>query len=81
MAHWKLPADLLGWVEFLAGGLHARVRHRLAAIFLGVVFAVGRRTVSKWIVAAGVSDDWKSHYYFLGSLDVHFVSRWPVSLV
>lgn len=68
MAHWKLPADLLGWVEFLAGGLHARLRHRLAAIFLGVVFAVGRRTVSKWIVAAGVSDDWRRHYYFLGSV-------------
>lgn len=68
MADWKLPADVRGWVESLADALHARVRHRLAAIFLGVVFAVGRRTVSKWIAAAGVSDDWKAHYYFLGSV-------------
>jgi hypothetical protein len=68
MAHWKLPAELQGWVDFLADGLHARLRHRLAAIFVGVVFAIGRRTVSKWIVAAGVSDDWKAHYYFLGSV-------------
>jgi hypothetical protein len=68
MANWKLPAELQGWVEFLAGGLHARLRHRLAAIVVGVVFAIGRRTVSKWIVAAGVGDDWKAHYYFLGSL-------------
>jgi SRSO17 transposase len=68
MANWKLPAELQGWVDFLAGGLHARLRHRLTAIVVGVVFAIGRRTVSKWIVAAGVSDDWKAHYYFLGSV-------------
>jgi SRSO17 transposase len=68
MANWKLPAELQGWVDFLAAGLHARLRHRLTAIVVGVVFAIGRRTVSKWIVAAGVGDDWKAHYYFLGSL-------------
>ncbi|MFM7863994.1 MAG: hypothetical protein ACKPHU_07255 [Planctomycetaceae bacterium] len=25
----------------------------------------GRRTVSCWLRAAGVSDDWQDHYYFL----------------
>ena len=68
MANWKLPAELQGWVDFLAGGPHARLRHRLAALFVGVLFAIGRRTVSKWIVAAGVSDDWKSHDDSLGSV-------------
>ena len=68
MVSWRLPADLQGRIEFLAGGLHARLRHRLTAVFLGIVFAVGRRTVSRWIAAAGVSGDWKAQYYFLGSV-------------
>lgn len=68
MAHEKLSVELQGWVGFLAGALHARVRHRFAAIFVGIVFAVGRRTVSRWIVASGASRDWRRHYYFRGNI-------------
>lgn len=35
---------------------------------IGVLLAQGRRTASRWFAAAGVTDDWQDHDYFLGSL-------------
>lgn len=35
---------------------------------MGVLFAQGRRTVSTWLRAAGVSPDDADHYYFLASV-------------
>jgi hypothetical protein len=35
---------------------------------LGILFAQGRRTVTTWLRAAGVSDDFADYYYFLSSL-------------
>lgn len=37
-------------------------------LLLGILFASGRRTVSSWLRAAGVSDDYQGYYYFLQSL-------------
>src|SRR6478736_1726689 len=68
MALWHLPVDMAAWITAMAGTLHARLSGRLLALLVGVLFARGRRTVSAWLRAAGLQDDYKNHYYFLGSL-------------
>jgi hypothetical protein len=37
-------------------------------LLLGILFAQGRRTVTTWLRAAGVSDDYQDYYYFLAAL-------------
>jgi len=68
MAIWKLPAEVTTWVDRLAAMLDARLAHRLTKVFLGVLFARGRRTVTSWLRAIGVGVDFADYYYFLGSL-------------
>lgn len=65
---WQCPNEWSEWSEWLAAGLHARNRWRLPVLLLGILFAVGRRTVSSWLRAAGVSDDYQDYYYFLAPL-------------
>jgi len=48
--------------------LHARNRWRLPVLLIGILFANGRRTVTSWLHAAGVSDDFCDDYYFLASV-------------
>jgi hypothetical protein len=55
-------------MEWLAAGLHGRSRWRFSLILLGMVFARGRRTVTTWLRAAGVGDDFANYYYFLQPL-------------
>jgi hypothetical protein len=52
----------------LAAGLHARNRWRLPVLLVGMLFAGGRRTVTTWLRAAGVSPDFVDYYYFLAPL-------------
>ncbi len=61
---WEVPNQWNEWSEWLAAGLHARNRWRLAVLLLGILFASGRRTVTTWLRAAGVSDDFQVYYYF-----------------
>lgn len=65
MARWQAPDDWQEWTEWLAAGLQARSRWRLPIVMVGMLFANGRRTVSTWLRANGVSDDWQDYYYFL----------------
>jgi hypothetical protein len=37
-------------------------------LLTGILFAHGRRTVTTWLRAAGVSDDYQDYYYFLAAL-------------
>ena len=60
---WEAPSQWNEWSEWLAAGLHARNRWRLAVLLLGILFAGGRRTVTTWLRAAGVSDDFQDYYY------------------
>jgi DDE superfamily endonuclease len=62
---WSCPEDWSQWSEWLAAGLHARNRWRLPVLLAGILFASGRRTVTTWLRAAGVSDDYQDYYYFL----------------
>ena len=52
----------------MAAGLHARNRWRLPLLLVGILFANGRRTVTTWLRAAGVSDNYADYYYFLAAL-------------
>jgi hypothetical protein len=60
-----IPTDWGQWVDELAKALHARNRWRLSLLILGIFLASGRRTVTSWLRAAGVSDDFAIYYYFL----------------
>jgi hypothetical protein len=62
---WECPDQWSEWSEWLAVGLHARNRWRLGVLMVGILFASGRRTVTTWLRAAGVSDDYQDYYYFL----------------
>jgi hypothetical protein len=56
-----LPAPCQ-WFARLASALDRRSAPRLALLFLGAVLARGRRTVTSWIRAAGLSDQFRSCY-------------------
>jgi hypothetical protein len=67
-ARWTSPEEWLQWSEWLAAGLHGRNRWRFPVVLIGILFAQGRRTVTTWLRAAGVSDDYQDYYYFLAAL-------------
>jgi len=56
-----LPAPCQ-WFPRLAAALDRRSAPRLALLLLGAVLACGRRTVTSWIRAAGLSDQFRSCY-------------------
>jgi len=62
---WRCPNEWSEWCEWLAAGLHARNRWRLPVLLAGILFAHGRRTVTSWLRAAGISDDYSEYYYFI----------------
>ncbi len=65
---WECPQKWSEWSEWLAAGLHATNRWRLPVLWVGILFANGRRTVTTWLRAADVSDDYQSYFYFLTSV-------------
>jgi hypothetical protein len=67
-ANWRCPDQWAEWSEWLAAGLHARNRWRLPVLLVGILFAHGRRTVTSWLRAVGVRDDYADYYYFLAPL-------------
>jgi hypothetical protein len=74
---WESPEEWCEWTEWLAAGLHARNRWRLPVLLGGMLFARGRRTVTTWLRAAGISTDYADYYYFLASLGCK--SEWVAS--
>ena len=67
-AKWTTPEDWNEWTCWLQAGLHARSRWRLPLVAVGMLFAKGRCTVTTWLRAAGIGDDYTDYYYFIGSL-------------
>ena len=65
MAAWTLPEKITDWCEFLTTTLDRRSRKYFLTVIVGMILASGRRTVSSWLRAAGVGDDWQDHYDFL----------------
>lgn len=68
MAGYEWPLLVAEWMLFLSRGLDARVATKLPLLAVGVLFARGRRTVSRWMAAVGIGTDFKRYYYCLGSL-------------
>jgi hypothetical protein len=68
MVRYQPPTEWQQWVSWLAAGLHGRSRWRLAVIITGILFARGRRTVTTWLRAAGISIYFTGYYYFLQPL-------------
>lgn len=62
---WESPSEWSEWSVWLAAGLDARHRWRLPVLLVGILFARGRRTVTTWLRAAGISADFADYYYFL----------------
>ena len=68
MAHIMLSGLLAAWVAALAEQLHGRNAWRLQRLVVGVILAQGRRTVTSWFHAAGITHGYRSYYYFLAAL-------------
>jgi len=56
------PTPRCQWFSALARALDPRSAPRLAALFLGLILARGRRTLSSWIRAAGLSGQYRRCY-------------------
>jgi hypothetical protein len=68
MATHFLCGSIKGWIERMTVHLDARVSWRLIPLLTGFLFATGRRTVSSWLRAGDLSDDYQDYYYFLSCL-------------
>jgi len=65
---WIFPNYWQVVVIALSSVLHQRSAYRLAVIFTAMLFAKGRKTITSWLRAAGISRRYKAYYYFIGSL-------------
>ena len=68
MAQPCLTADVTAWIDRLSNVLDARLAWRLVPLMAGVLFGTGRQTVSSWLRAGELSDDYQDYYYFLFAL-------------
>ena len=59
------------WFSYLAAVLDRRSAPRLALLFLGAVLARGRRTVTSWIRAAQLGDQFPSCYLAVAAVGKH----------
>ena len=63
ICRWQCPDDWAEWGQWLATGrCTPRNRWRLPVLLTGILFAHGRRTVTTWLRAAGVSPDFQDYY-------------------
>lgn len=67
-ARFPLAANILAWITPLVSAMDRRIGWRLPILLAGMLMAEGRRTASRWFVAAGVRDDWDRFYDLLISL-------------
>lgn len=67
-ADWIFPEDWTAWIAALSAVLHQRSAWRLGVLIAGIVFAGGRRTVSRWFQGAEITKPYKAFYYFIGAL-------------
>lgn len=61
----QLPVLLSAWLADIAAALDSRSAPRLLALLLGALFARGRRTVTSWLRAAGITDAFRPAYHAL----------------
>lgn len=63
-----VPEEWSEWVDLLSAVLHSRTRWRFPIVLVGLLFARGRRTVTSWLRAQGITTDYADYYYFLASI-------------
>src|SRR5690606_2665645 len=68
LTKWIFPDFWHVTVIALSCVLHQRSAWRLSVIFTSMLFAKGRKTITSWLRAAGISRCYKAFYYFIGSL-------------
>jgi hypothetical protein len=66
-----LPAALSAWLLQIVAPLDRRSAPRLLRLLLGALFARGRRTVTSWFRAAGITTDFPRAYNALWSAGRH----------
>lgn len=76
---WILPADVLALLTAWAPLLDTRTRPRLRLLFFGLLFAHGRRTVTAWLRAAGITAGFPLFYYFVARTGR--ISEWMAALL
>jgi hypothetical protein len=57
-----LPAAVSAWFSQVAAALDPRSARRLLRLLVGALFARGRRTVTSWLRAAGIADEYRPAY-------------------
>jgi hypothetical protein len=58
----QLPALLSAWLTDITAALDRRSAPRLLLLFVGALFAKGRRTVTSWFRAVGITTDFRHAY-------------------
>jgi hypothetical protein len=71
MKTWTLPTDMQQAVRSFTATLHVASAARLLPLLTGVLFARGRRTVTSWLRAASLGDEFQPYYYLLTRLGRH----------
>jgi DDE superfamily endonuclease len=64
----QVPEEWSEWVSLLSAALNSRTRWRFPIVLLGLLFARGRRTVTSWLRAQGITTEFPDYYYFLASI-------------
>ena len=64
----QLPNKVASWIDLMSGLLDDRNAWRLYPLFVGALYAAGRRTVASCLRAGGLSQDYRAFYYFLSSV-------------
>jgi len=68
MVQPSFPVEVALSVQSLAELLHAAHAWRLAPLLWGMLFSRGRRTVTSWLRAGGLGDDFQGYYYLLATV-------------
>src|SRR5215831_1242883 len=67
----QLPDLLSAWLTDIAAALDRRSGPRLLLLLFGALFAKGRRTVTSWFRAAGITTDFRPAYNALWAAGRH----------
>ena len=65
---WIFPDSWQIMTIAIRSALHQRSAWRMSIIIAGIVFARGRKTITSWFRAAGITERYKAFYYFVGSI-------------
>ena len=65
---WIFPDSWQIMTIAICSVLHQRSAWRMSIIIAGIVFAKGRKTITSWFRAAGITERYKAFYYFVGSI-------------